>query len=284
MNEGMSTITEMARIDLDLFDLRKKMRLYPRKLEEARKQLDAEQVLLDELQTPWDEIENQIAEKEATIVLALETIEKFEEHMARVNTQKEYMAAKKQVDEARKLNSTLQNDILEARVTQEEMAPRFGEVREHYNNVLETFQKEESRINKEKKKTNKEVVKAESQIQELAGNLGVHAFPYYERLVKAGKLPTVVPVIASTCSGCKMTMPAQAFNLVIANPTEFHTCPHCSRIVYYLPPVAGPEEEESAEGEASATEASPAEASPAEPVVSDLPGEEQPPQEMSTVA
>ena len=120
----MKTIERMAEVDVRLFEMRKKQRQYPRMLEEKRRQLDAEQLILNELTAPWEALENQIGQKEATIQVALETIEKFEEHMKLVTTQKEFLAAKKQVEEARKINTQLQNEILEARMKQDELLHR----------------------------------------------------------------------------------------------------------------------------------------------------------------
>ncbi|MCZ6532196.1 MAG: hypothetical protein O7A08_04445, partial [SAR324 cluster bacterium] len=130
MDERAKTLSETAQLDAELFELRKVLRNFPRRLEEAGKQLVAEEKLLAEVETPWNDLEYQVSEKEATIQVALDTITKFEEHIKRVTTQKEYMAAKKQVEEARRLNRQLQDEILEAGVKQEELAPKLKEVRE----------------------------------------------------------------------------------------------------------------------------------------------------------
>ena len=242
----MKTIERMAEVDVRLFEMRKKQRQYPRMLEEKRRQLDAEQLILNELTGPWEALENQIGQKEATIQVALDTIEKFEEHMKQVTTQKEFLAAKKQVEEARKINTQLQNEILEARMKQDELSPRLQEVRVRYNNVLETYQEEEGRLLKELEQMEKETAEEESRLKVLSEEIGKHLFSDYLRLVRGGKLPAIVPVISGTCGGCRMTIPPQSFNLLIAKPDDLHTCSHCNRIVYFCAPSA-PEEEVPAE-------------------------------------
>ena len=257
MEEPVKTIERMAEVDVRLFELRKKQRRYPRMLEERRRQLDAEQVILNELSAPWEALENQIGQKEATIKVALETIEKFEEHMKQVTTQKEYLAAKKQVEEARKINTKLQDEILDARMKQDELSPRLQEVRGRYNNVLETYQEEERRLLKELQQVEKDTAEEESNLKGLAEPIGEHIFSYYLRLVKGGKLPAIVPVVSETCGGCRMTIPPQSFNLLIAKPDDLHTCSHCSRIVYFCAPATPaeetPAEEANPEQEVAAT-------------------------------
>jgi len=129
----MSTATEhmiaVGETDTRIFGLNLKLRRIPVRLAEARRQLEAEEALLNEVLEPWTLYENEVRERDTTIKIALDTIEKFEEHMKRVTTQKEYMAARKQVDEARRLNTRLQDEILDRRVKQEELAPRLEERR-----------------------------------------------------------------------------------------------------------------------------------------------------------
>ncbi len=243
MDERAKTLSEMGQLDAQLFELHKALRSYPRRLEDARKQLLAEEAFLNELQTPWDELEHQVREKEATIQVALDTIEKFEEHIKRVTTQKEYMAAKKQVEEARRLNSQLQDEILENRVKQEEIGPQLKVVRGRYDNVLAAYQEEEGGILKEKKRVERDRTKKEAQLESMAGGFDDRFWGYYQRLVKGGKLPAIVPAPGGTCGGCNMSIPPQYYNLMIANPESIHNCSHCNRIVYYQAPEGGAEEE-----------------------------------------
>lgn len=242
MNDGAKIIADMAQLEFRLFELRRKIKSYPRKLLEARKQLNAEEGLLKEIEGPWGELEHQVSEKEATIKVALDTIEKFEAHIKRVTTQKEYVAANKQVDEARRLNEQLQNEILENRVKQEELDPSLKEARGRHKNVLESFQDTERTILKEQSKVKRESAKLDAQLKEILGSVGGQFWEYYQRLVKGGKQPAIVQVVGGACGGCNMTIPPQSYNLMIANPAEIHTCSNCNRIVYHVP--SEPEEGE----------------------------------------
>lgn len=252
MNNGAKVIADMAQLEFRLFELRRKTKNYPSKLLDARRQLDAEEGLLKEIEEPWSELEHQIKEKEATIKVALDTIEKFEAHIKLVTTQKEYVAANKQVDEARRLNEQLQNEILENRVKQEELEPSLKESRKRHKNVLGSFQETEGTILKEQSKVKRESTKLEARLKEILGSVGGQFWDYYQRLVKGGKQPAIVQAVAGACGGCNMTVPPQSYNLMIANPAEIHTCTHCARIVYYVPSES---EGDAADAESTASEA-----------------------------
>ena len=235
MNNGSESLVTVGEIDSRIFELNMKLRRIPARLSEARRQLDAEQKLLDEVLIPWTQLDNEIVEREATIRIALETIDKFEEHMKQVTTQKEYLAARKQVDEARRLNTRLQDEILERKIRQEELTPRLAERRGTHQRVLETYQSEESQILKEQETLQREVRNHTRALESSLSKVGDNALPYYQRLMKGGKQPAVVPVIAGTCHGCNMALPPQIFNLLLASNGKLFTCPTCNRIIYNQP-------------------------------------------------
>lgn len=235
----MSTSTEpiitVGETDARIFELNLRLRRFPQRLADARRQLEAEESLLNEVLEPWSKAETEIQEREATIKIALETIEKFEEHMKLVTTQKEYMAARKQVDEARRLNTRLQDDIIERRVLQEELNPRLTERRSTYEKVLESYQAEEAIILKEQQQVEQEVGALTKRVQEELKSLGDNAFALYQRLMKGGRQPAVVPVAAGSCMGCNMALPPQTYNLLLAANGQLFTCPTCQRIIYPQP-------------------------------------------------
>lgn len=232
MTDNADSMATVGDVDSRIFELNLNLRRIPSRIAEARRQLEAEEALLNEVLIPWTELENEINEREATIQIALDTIEKFEAHMKRVTTQKEYIAARKQVDEARRLNARLQDEILERRVKQEELNPRLEERRETHKKVLESFEKEESGITAEQEQLEKEIAELTEQVQKGLKKLGDSAFQYYQRLIKGGKMPAVVPVISGSCHGCNMALPPQVYNLLLGANGKMFTCPTCSRIIY----------------------------------------------------
>jgi hypothetical protein len=237
-------MTILAQKAARIHELRTQLKRFPQRLNEARRQLDAEQRLLDEVRLPWEAAELAIQQKEATVKLALETVEKFEQHMKKVTTQKEFQAASKQVDEARRLNQKLQNEILELKVKQEETLPKLNELRERHRNVLEEYTAQEKTILAEQGRLEAELSAEEELLKKEAAKVGSNVMPYYERLTKAGRNPAIVPVVAGKCTGCNMALPPQAFNQLLARNGSFMTCSHCTRIIYYQAPAEPPKTEE----------------------------------------
>ena len=251
MSDELQGLITMAHHDLQILGLRKKLKKIPVKVSEARKQLDAEQIMLDEVQGPWNQFEAEIKEKTATIEIALETITKFEEHMTRVTTQKEYIAAGKQIDEARRLNIRLQDEILEARVKLEEIEPRLKEVRSLYDKVREAFEDVEGGILHDKAALDAEIGQHEKKKSEAAAQVEMRTLNYYKKISGAGMVPALVEVVGGVCSGCNIALPPQVFNQLIASHNRYHVCEHCNRMIYYVPPAVEPKEESAQQAKVS---------------------------------
>ena len=252
MSDGLTALIHMAQRGARVHELQSQLNRIPARLAEARKQLDSEQKLLDELANPWQAMEAAIASKDSTVKLALETIEKFEAHMKRVNTQKEYIAAKKQVDEARKLNEKLQNEILELRVKQEELTPKLKDQQEQHARVAEEYRKVEAQMLQEQSALQAQLKEEEGALRRESSAVAAPVLPYYERLTKGGRFPAIVPVHNGKCTGCNIALPPQTFNQLLAKNGTLFTCPNCRRVIYHPP------EERQAEPEASGDAAGPA--------------------------
>jgi len=57
-----------------------------------------------------------------------------------------------------------------------------------------------------------------------------------------------------TCLGCHLTIPPMMFQKMLRQ-SEFEQCPHCRRILYYLPPAARMTEGEAGGGSSSSSRA-----------------------------
>ena len=165
--------------------------------------------------------------------------------MKDVTTQHEYMAARKQIDEARRLNVRLQDEIVDSRVKQEELEPQLKEVQTRYDKVLEDYKGAEAEILKVQSGMETEIAGYEQAKSEAAGKVDARSLTYYERLANSGKIPALVPTVSGICSGCNIALPPQDYNHLIANPAHYKTCSHCNRMIYYEPPATAEEEEES---------------------------------------
>lgn len=243
--ECLQTLFQIAQDDRLLLQVQSELKKIPKAIAEARRQLDIQGKELQRLSGPTKSYQEQITEKEATIKVAKDTIQKFEEHMAKVTTQKEYLAAKKQVDEAKRQGDMLQEQILEARMKIEDIAPKMAESQERYENLLATFSEDEKGLNKKLEELKKQERTLQKSLEKLIGKLENKGefTTQYKRLLRGKKQPAVVALKDHVCAGCHMALPHQSLNIIISQPEKIHTCSYCHRIVFYFIEEAPSEEE-----------------------------------------
>ena len=237
MNATLTDVLpKLATMDAELLGLRRRLRQLPLQMAEAEQNLQTESTALEVLETPYQALQGTVREKELTVQVALETIAKFEEHMKRASTQKSYAAAQRQVDEARKMNQRLQDEIIEARIELEKMAPDVKEAQTRHLDAETALTKIRTTLDAEKTTLTTKAAVLEKKIERCAREAdGV--YPYYQRLHKNRKAPAVVAVFDGTCSGCQIRVPPKDFHALIAKADQLHTCPQCQRIIFSLPPA-----------------------------------------------
>ncbi len=75
-----------------------------------------------------------------------------------------------------------------------------------------------------------EVKTADDNRAHVATTVDVQLLRQYD-VVRRKRLPAMVAVNGGTCSGCRMNIPAQRFNSLVAS-RGIDTCPSCTRIIY----------------------------------------------------
>ncbi|MCH8056014.1 MAG: hypothetical protein IH857_07675 [Deltaproteobacteria bacterium] len=71
MSAELENMAFVGDTDSRIFELNLTLRKIPIRVAEARRQLEAEESLLNEVLVPWTQMESEIQEREATIKIAL---------------------------------------------------------------------------------------------------------------------------------------------------------------------------------------------------------------------
>ncbi|MDH4121614.1 MAG: C4-type zinc ribbon domain-containing protein [Deltaproteobacteria bacterium] len=233
MSEEINSLIALAEQDETIRKLKQNLVQTERRLKDARKSLTLEEKALKEMTKGREKMEKAIQEKTATAQVALDTIEKFKEHLKRVHNQKEYSAAQKQLDEARKINDQMQNEVIEVRIQLEELLPKIEEAQTRAAHLAEAFAGVEREILGERDGWNKELSQAEENRKQHLPGITPKNMSIYTRIFNSGRGPALVPVVGGVCGGCNIAQPPQDFNRMLANRSSVYTCPHCGRMTYF---------------------------------------------------
>jgi uncharacterized protein len=192
---------------------------------EHETQVAAEKEALSELRTTYRAFESESKDNASKI-------EKSNEKLRAVKTNKEYQSTLKEIEEIQKKNSGLEDrmiELLEQIESQEEV------VRQKETQLAQFIQAcDEKKMSIADRIHQQE--KAVGQLREKQAEIRTRADQKIITILDDVKTKVrgmaVVPVEQAVCMGCHMNIPAQLYNELLRYD-EVRFCPHCHRIIYW---------------------------------------------------
>lgn len=231
MRDKLLALAALQKVDLDIAALKKNAEGYPREMAELEKQLGAAKAAVDAERSKLEQLESQKRSLEETIAEDKDKVRKWEARLAEQRSTREYSALAREIDIAKKGQQTASEDAQElgrqATVQRELLRGRENEFTTQTRSLIEKIDVLKGKL-----------AEVEAQVKAIDAKRSEAAKTVDERLlrqydvIRKKRLPALVPVNApGTCSGCRMNIPAQRFNTLVAS-RGVDTCPACSRMIY----------------------------------------------------
>lgn len=231
MRDKLLALAALQKVDLDIAALKKNAEGYPREMAELEKQLGAAKAAVDAERSKLEQLESQKRSLEETIAEDKDKVRKWEARLAEQRSTREYSALAREIDIAKKGQQTASEDAQElgrqATVQRELLKGRENEFTTQTKSLIEKIDVLKGKL-----------AEVEAQVKAIDAKRSEAAKTVDERLlrqydvIRKKRLPALVPVNApGTCSGCRMNIPAQRFNTLVAS-RGIDTCPACSRMIY----------------------------------------------------
>lgn len=231
MRDKLLALAALQKVDLDIAALKKNAEGYPREMAELEKQLGAAKAAVDAERSKLEQLESQKRSLEETIAEDKDKVRKWEARLAEQRSTREYSALAREIDIAKKGQQTASEDAQElgrqATVQRELLRGRENEFTTQTKSLIEKIDVLKGKL-----------AEVEAQVKAIDAKRSEAAKTVDERLlrqydvIRKKRLPALVPVNApGTCSGCRMNIPAQRFNTLVAS-RGIDTCPACSRMIY----------------------------------------------------
>ena len=158
-------------------------------------------------------------------------VEKYEEHLKKLTSPKDYRALQREVDETRKLNEEIQDSMLNFMEEIEGLESEVKEKEVSFKQLKAQIESEKEEIIKKSESENIERGELDKTKKEIADNLTEKMkLVYFNTLKKSGGL-AIVPVTNGVCNGCFLRIPPQ-IQIEIKKGQELILCPRCYRVGY----------------------------------------------------
>ena len=231
--EQIATLVKLQEIEIEISSIKKQLNTVDQRIERLdQKLLDFNQTI-EEQKSLINELNERYRSYESDLQMHLDSIKKSEAKLTSVKTNKEYQSSLKEIDDLKRMNSTLEDDMIE-----------FLDRIEEAENLLKAksaeFLELESQL-----KTEKEIIQKEAEEgRHRLGNLGSE-WKTFSNNIEAEVLDTynqikenhayeiaIVAVKDAVCQGCHMNIPPQMYN-ELQRGDSLKRCPICERIIYW---------------------------------------------------
>lgn len=159
-------------------------------------------------------------------------IEKSNNKLSNIKSNKEYSAALKELDELKRIKSLSEDKGLDIMEELEVLESGCVESKAKMKKLKKDVEKDRDKIMEEMKALEREFKRLEKERVSLGKTIDEDLLKKYDFLRERKGGIVVSPVIKGVCQACHLDIPPQRFNEVIRGD-KLMTCPNCIRIIYW---------------------------------------------------
>jgi hypothetical protein len=231
--EQIETLVKVQLIEIEAGKLKLYLKGVPAQISGLEQQLDEFIHGVENDQAAIDEFNKQYRAFEADVQQNLTKIEKSQEKLRLVKTNKEYQSSLKEIDDIKSANSSLEDEMLEFLEKIETAEKALKDRKQHYDEIVDESNQEKEAIQKDADKRKEKLVELESKRDAIAGDLDAGLVEIFKQVkTKQGDRVAIVAVQDAVCQGCHMNIPPQVYN-ELQRCDSLKYCPSCFRIIYW---------------------------------------------------
>jgi uncharacterized protein len=161
-----------------------------------------------------------------------ETIVKSDAKLRQVKTNKEYQATLREIDEMKRKNSALEDDLLglldKIEGVEKDLAEREQRAHQRKNEILA----EQTSIREEATAKKRQMATLTTERDDIAVKLPKSIMAQVEEVKSHVGRPIIASVSGAICSGCNLNIPPQLYN-ELQRFDSIKRCPMCQRLIYW---------------------------------------------------
>ncbi len=233
MQNVLARLGQLQEVDLRLDKIRRTRDQVPERIARLEADLGRETAALAADEEKLRALEAQKAEAERSVVADAERLKLAEHRLISIKTVREYQAAKRELDFAKKAGSLREEEIGRTTEQIDEIKKSVDVRREALAARGATAEREMSELRAELEKVESQVAVEAAERDRLVEGIDRDLLRRYDQIRSRRQGLAVVEARGGACAGCRMAIPPQIYNEVQRNG-EIISCPNCQRILYFV--------------------------------------------------
>ncbi len=232
MDGRMTALIGLQDCDTSIMAIQTKKEEGPAKIHGLKEGLNVMEKRLEAEINQLEEYKRDRRKSEQDIEDIESRIEKSNEKLSNIKSNKEYQAALKEIDGLKVEKSLLEDKVIEIMEEIEILEERNVAAKAESEKLKEEFEKDRDEILKELKDLGQDLENLEKERARFSQTIDKDLLKRYDHLRKYKGGVAISPVVKGICQACHLGIPPQKFNDLIRGD-ELMDCPNCMRIIYW---------------------------------------------------
>jgi len=177
------------------------------------------------------EVEKQQRQTGAALYLNKDRLARANGKLEGVSNGAEFQAANKEIEQLKKLNATLEDQLKKANLENESLKKEVTDLTAQQQKAEQERSSQAQVVSGQESQFGTEITSLLSERAKYTASVEQRLLAQYDRVRGARAGLGIVPAVGGRCKGCNMVVPPQLYN-EIQKVTQVHACPSCHRILF----------------------------------------------------
>ena len=231
--EQIVTLVELQRNVIETGKLEAHLKSVPDRISKLEGRLEEFVRSFEKNKEIIDELNREYRTCESDVQINLEKIQKSQEKLRSVKTNKEYQSSLKEIEDLKTINSKIEDKMLEVLEQIEDAEKDFDKRQQEYAEIVDETTQETESISQTAELDKKRLAELESSQSTITEGLdsGLLDLFSHQRKKQIDGV-AIVEVKDGVCRGCNMNIPPQMYN-ELQRLNTLKNCPSCERLIYW---------------------------------------------------
>ncbi len=231
--EQIVTLVKLQKIDTEAQKLESLLKEIPVRIGILDERLEKFVRAVEEDENIISELNKKYRTYESDVQLNLGMIQKSQEKLRSVKTNKEYQSSLKEIEDIKSKNSKIEDEMLEFLERIESAESELNERRDAYSKIVDETNREKVSIEKDGDQCKQKLVGLESDRNAVMDLLDSTILDIFYRVkAKQPDSVAIAEVKDAVCQGCNLNIPPQLY-IELQHRNSLKNCPSCERIIYW---------------------------------------------------
>jgi len=231
VNEQLKRLIQLQEVDVLLDRIRVEMDEIPKEIERMKREFEEMLSSLDELKKEMTELQLSRKNKELELKAREEELRKHQSELFTVKTNEAYTALLKEIEEAKKSKSAIEDTILSVMEQEDAFLAEEKIRKEDMAKKKEEDTRKQKELEERLERLNQNLEEVQSEQKEKVAGIESKILNRYQKIREKKDGVAVVPIVDGFCGGCNIALPPQLINDVLRGE-ELVACGSCLRILY----------------------------------------------------